>query len=345
MLLSGVCQSWFGMAFSNSNSLTGVFQQALSSLDGHNNSAELSSILGRDSFAALFSVSENTSFFTRLFVVKFGIVVLVTVHWNTMVYLSHSLCVTSPSKLQLGVLKSVVGFAAIAVAMLLTLAIFVRTQIQGHGGGRSSMRDIALLAAMRAPGYLENILESVRFGSFFALLVLGVGTLAADLPSMVLLGGGLMKRRDQSSIGVLRMCLQKRLPFVPQANQVLSDLFSIQVVRRTAAAACKAAFFCGGCFLEQQRHCSRVCASEGAQASVPCASLHCGHLRPWRLSWLVPCASWLLCHSLADLMCLFRGPVSSCVGVCVLCGESCPQQQQRQSSCDSACISCLYRLC
>ena len=122
MLLSGVCQSWFGMAFSNNNSLTGVFQQAPSSLDGHNNSAELSSILGRNSFAALFSVSENTSFFTRPFVVKFGFIVLVTVHWSTMeLYLSHCLCVTSPSKLQLGVLNSVVCFAAIAVAMLLSM--------------------------------------------------------------------------------------------------------------------------------------------------------------------------------------------------------------------------------
>ena len=37
---------------------------------GHNNSAELSSIQGRDSFAALFSVSENTSFYTRLSVVQ-----------------------------------------------------------------------------------------------------------------------------------------------------------------------------------------------------------------------------------------------------------------------------------
>ena len=91
------------MAFSTGNSLTGVFQQAPSSLDGHNNSAELSSIFGRDSFAALFSVNETTSFLTRLFVVKFGVVVLVTVHWNTMVCLSYCLSVTSPSKLQLGV--------------------------------------------------------------------------------------------------------------------------------------------------------------------------------------------------------------------------------------------------
>ena len=60
---------------------------------------------------------------TRLFVVKFGVVVLVTVHWNTMVCLSYCLSVTSPSKFLLGVLKSVDGFAAIAVAMLLTLDI------------------------------------------------------------------------------------------------------------------------------------------------------------------------------------------------------------------------------
>ena len=123
VLLSVVCQSWFGMAFSTGNSLTGVFQQAPSSLEGHNNSAELSSILGRDSFAALFLVSENTSFLTRLFVVNFGVVVLVTVHWNTMVCLSYCLSVTSPSKFLLGVL-SVDGFDAIAVAML-TLATFV----------------------------------------------------------------------------------------------------------------------------------------------------------------------------------------------------------------------------
>ena len=64
VLLSVVCQSWFGMAFSTGHSLTGVFQQAPSSLDGHSNSAALSSILGRDSFAALFSVSENISFLT-----------------------------------------------------------------------------------------------------------------------------------------------------------------------------------------------------------------------------------------------------------------------------------------
>ena len=157
--------------------LTGVFQQAPSSLDGHTNSAELSSILGWDSFAALFSVSENTSFLTRLFVVKFGVVVLVTVHWNTMVCLSYCLSVTSPSKFLLGALKSVDGFAAIAVAMLLTLAIFVCFQFCGYGGGRSPvsvMRGSALLAAtlglrhiwlllsLRTPGNMENYPVSVQ---------------------------------------------------------------------------------------------------------------------------------------------------------------------------------------
>ena len=144
-------------------------QQAPLSLDGHNNSAELSSILGRDSFAALFSVSENTSFFTRLVVVNFGIVVLVTVHWNTMVYLSHSLCVTSPSKLQLGVLKSVVGFAAIAVAMLLTLAIFVCFQFCGYGGGRSP----GLLDERLCPAGRDGLLLDIwrTFSSLFGSVV------------------------------------------------------------------------------------------------------------------------------------------------------------------------------
>ena len=115
-----------------------------SSLDGHSNSAGLSSIIGSDSFAALFSVGENFSFLTRLFVVKFGFVVLVSVHWITLTCLSYCPSVTSPSKFLLGVLKSD-GFAALAVAMMLMLAIFVCFQFCGYGGGRSPVSVIKRL--------------------------------------------------------------------------------------------------------------------------------------------------------------------------------------------------------
>ena len=132
---------------------------------------------------------------------------------------------------------SVDGFAAIAVAMLLTLAIFVCFQFCGYGGGRSPaflVSGFALLAAMHAPGYFEILLESVLFACFCALLVLGVGTLAAGLPSMMLIGEGLMKRQDQSSIGVFRVYLQKRLPFVPQATVLLFSFVSSEGPSATA---------------------------------------------------------------------------------------------------------------
>ena len=278
------------MAFFTGNSLTGVFPQARSSLDGHNNSAELSSILGRDTFAALFSVSENTSFFTRPFVVKFGVVVLVTVHWNTMVRLSYCLSVTSPSKFLLGVLKSVDGFAAIAVAMLLMLAIIVCFQFCGYGGGRSPvsvMRGSALLAAtlglrhiwlplsLRTPGNMENYPESVQGVWFPASLGLGAGTMVTALLifralgfSTQLSGEGLLKRKGQSSTSVLLGNVKKSVPFFPQADQVFFDLSSIQVAWRTAAAAHMAALLLIVAPV-QQRHSSRDRALAGGQAAAP----------------------------------------------------------------------------
>ena len=155
-----------------------------SSLDGHSNSAGLSSIIGRDSFAALFSVSENISFLTRLFVVKFGFVVLVSVHWITLICLSYCPSVTSPSKFLSGVLKSD-GFAAFAVAMMLMLAIPVCFQFCGYGGGRSPVsviRGSALLAATLGPRHIWSLL-SLQLAQFWfpAILGLGAGTVGTAL--------------------------------------------------------------------------------------------------------------------------------------------------------------------
>ena len=117
MLLSGVCQSWFGMAFSNNNSLTGVFQQAPSSLDGHNNSAELSSIRV---LRLRFSVTEKHF----LLHTSFGRETRNRCTGDRS--LEHD-CLLQPQSLchfavedADGCAQSVVGFAAIDVAMLLT---------------------------------------------------------------------------------------------------------------------------------------------------------------------------------------------------------------------------------
>ena len=248
MLLSAVCQSWFGMVFSTCFALTGVLQQAPSSLDGHSNSAGLSSIIGRDSFAALFLVSENFSFLTRLFVVKFGFVVLVSVHWITLTCLSYCPSVTSPSKFLLGVLKSD-GFAAFAVAMMLMLAIFVCFQFCGYGGGRSpvsAIRGSALLAATLGLRHIWSLLP-LQLAQFWFPVILGpgAGTMVTALLiilelgySAQLLGEGLLKRKGQSSTSVLPGNLKKYDSFFPQAN-----LSSIQVALGTAAAAHLVAFW------------------------------------------------------------------------------------------------------
>ena len=225
VLLSAVCQSWFGMVFSTCFALTGVLQQAPSSLDGHSNSAGLSSIIGRDSFAALFSVSENFSFLTRLFVVKFGFVVLVSVHWITLTCLSYCPSVTSPSKFLLGVLKSD-RFAAFAVAMMLMLAIFVCFQFCGYGGGRSpvsAIRGSALLAATLGLRHIWSLLP-LQLAQFWfpAILGPGAGTMVTALLiilelgySAQLLGEGLLKRKGQSSTSVLPGNLKKYDSFFP----------------------------------------------------------------------------------------------------------------------------------
>ena len=137
----------------------------------------------------------------------------------------------------------------LAVAMMLMLAIFVRFQFCGYGGGRSPVsviRGSALLAATLGLRHFWSLLP-LQLAQFWfpATLGPGAGTMVTALLiilelgySAQLLGEGLLKRKGQSSTSVLPGNLKKYGSFFPQAN-----LSSIQVALATAAAAHLVAFW------------------------------------------------------------------------------------------------------
>ena len=138
-------------------------------------------------------------------------------------------------------------FVAIAAAMPMTpRAMFICFQFLEYGGGQGpvfAMRGFALLAAtlclrpMRlqpslcAPVHIENHFVSVQGGFFFVMLGVA-GSLVVCLSFLrilgylIPLGGGLLKREDQSYTRVLLRSMKKRLPFSQRPTRYSSTRLS-----------------------------------------------------------------------------------------------------------------------